>query len=464
MALDIHIQRPGTYFTFEFSPATAGFLPLTHKVGFIGIAGATGTATVEAISERVLSPTHADSLFEAGSELALRCRRAFALGAITGSLPEIYGIPLAAPAGGGDLPAISTITISGTPTVADELVVAIAGRALRIGVSPSSTPTTMAAALLAAMDGNATILPVTGEAAAGVVTSTHQANGVNGNAVTYEAMRVPSGVTVAIEQTQAGVGATDITNALDASLNVDFNGLAVANTTAGDITDAETHLAEAWAPGTKLWRLVQFHGDGSLGTVQALSPGDFRIPVSGTRSARGLPSEIAAEMMAACFSRFLPNYNFDAQRLSSPPPDIADRWTGTEVEALLDAGISPLNPTADGVRLAVEKYVTSQTEINDVPSFVLRDIVVPKTGAFIARQIDALYAIRRPQTREAIRDLVLEVNRLAEAANIIREVDELLDQITVTDVVGVPGRVAIQNPIRVNVPIHQADFTINAQV
>jgi hypothetical protein len=103
-------------------------------------------------------------------------------------------------------------------------------------------------------------------------------------------------------------------------------------------------------------------------------------------------------------------------------------------------------------------------KISNVPSFVLRDVVVPKVGAFVARQIDAKYALQRPETTDTIRDLVLDVDRQTEAAGYIRNVETLKPGVTAVLDGVVPGRANIKNPIEVVTPIHQAVFDIEVRV
>jgi phage tail sheath gpL-like len=142
-----------------------------------------------------------------------------------------------------------------------------------------------------------------------------------------------------------------------------------------------------------------------------------------------------------------------------------DSWTDAEAESLLDAGASPLQPSdARTDRAKVVKLVTMQVSQNGVASFNLRDVVVPKVGVFVARQIDAEYALKRPETMPAIRDLVLDVDRRAEAVRYIRNVETLKEQVTVEEDPDVPGRAIIANPLHVVSPIHQAVFGMQIRV
>lgn len=470
MALSINIERPGSYYEFTFTSSAGGFTPLPLEIALLGVPSTAGTKTTEGEEYRVLSPEEADTFFGRGSELALMCRAAFAVGSVRGFLPAIYGVPVAEPSGGGAAKTTTTITIAGTPTENSDLVVRIAGRTFTVPVTTASTPTTIAADLESLIDAAASVLPVTASVAAGTVTCINVVTGANGNEVLFEAVNTPAGLTNTITQTVAGAGTSDPQNALDAlASGRDYNALALANNTAGDVTKAVDHVSSsggAWDPANKLWRRVWFGENGSLADATTLAAADdFRISVAALRNARSLPGEIAAACAALSYSEDRANYNFDAALLPLYGGAQSDAWTGAEIESLLDGGVSPLQPSqARSDRAVIEKLVTTQVTINSVPSFVLRDIVVPKVAAFVARQIDAQYGILRPETTDAIRDIILQVDRAAESLGLIRNVETHKPGVIVVEDDLVSGRANATNPIEVVLPLHQAVFAINVLV
>jgi phage tail sheath gpL-like len=468
MSIGITREKPGTYFEFSFTSARGGFAPIPQRLALLGVqtASTLPANSFDPLTHRVLSPEAGDTLFGRGSELALMIRAAFRIGSLRGRMPEIYGVPLAAPSGGGAAATVTTLVIAGTPTVTDVLVVRIAGRSLQVPVTPASTPASIAAALDAAIDATAADLPVTAGVSSATVTCTATSAGVWGNEVQFEKPHVPSGLTVTITQTVAGAGASDPEDALAATLTQDLSALALPNNTTTDVDTVADHLDEAWEAGAKKWRRVWFGENGSLADAQTLAArNDYRISVGALRNARSLPSEIAAACATLDYSESAPNYNFDDALLALYGGDGDDAWTDAESESLLDAGASPLQPSdlrAD--RAKVVKLVTTQVSQNGVVSLTLRDIVVPKVGVFVARQIDVEYALKRPETVPAIRDLVLDVDRRAEAARLIRDVESLKEQVTVEEDADVPGRAIITNPLHVVLPIHQAVFGMQIRV
>lgn len=461
-------EKPGTYFEFSFTSARGGFAPIPQRVALLGVqtASVLPADSFDPLTHRVLSPEDGDTLFGRGSELALMLRVAFRIGSLRGRMPEIYGVPLAAPSGGGAAATTTTIVIAGTPTVTDVLVIRIAGRSLQVPVTPASTAASIAAVLEAAIDAAAADLPVTAGVSSATVTCTATSAGVWGNKVQFETAHLPTGITVTITQTVAGAGASDPEDALAATLTQDLSALALPNNTTTDVDTAADHLDEAWEAGAKKWRRVWFGENGSLSDAQTLAAqNDFRISVGALRNARSLPSEIAAACAVLDYSESAPNYNFDDALLALYGGDGDDAWTDAECEAVLDAGASPLQPSDTRPdRAKVVKLVTTQVSQNGVASLVLRDIAVPKVGAFVARQIDAEYALKRPETLPAIRDLVLDVDRRAEAVRYIRNVETLKEQVTVEEDPDVPSRALIANPLDVVSPIHQAVFGMQVRV
>ena len=459
MPLSITTQVPGAYFDFAFTTRQGGFVPLAQRVALVGIQTAT-TVPAGEVTE-LLSAEQADSLHGPGSELALMARAAFDLGALRGTLPRLYTVPLAEPAGGTEAATVTTLTVSGTAALADDLVLRIAGRPVRVAVTPTATPDDIAGAIKADIDRQTLIMPITATAAAAVVTCTHRSPGANGNDVAFDTISIPSGISVTIAQTTAGAGAADITPALDALLGLDINGVALANHTDTDITAAIASANEAWQPGTKRWRHFFLAETGTLATAQTLAAAnDYRITVHGFRGSPSLPGEIAAVQAALTFAVDLPNYNYDGARVPLYPPRAADAWTTAELESLLAAGVTPLEPGEGDKRATVTKMVTTAVTKNGAPDYANRELGVSLTAAYHARQLDAQYARVKPATIDAIRDMVITVNKRAEAAGLLRNVDTQLPAITVTEDTAVPGRANIVNPIEPALPIHQAAFTI----
>ena len=458
------LKRPGSFHTFLHTQAGRGLLPLPLRIALVGIRGASGTApTGQPI--QIFDALDGDAKLGRGSELALMVRAAFAQARLQGTNPEIWAVPMSEPNAGASTTQTATVTAS-SPS-AGNLVLSIAGRILVVGVSSTDTASTIATAIKAEADRQKADLPVTATVAAGVVTFTHVNKGENGNDVVYSVVSVPSGVTVTLAQGTAGSGTVDVTTSLDALLDKQYDGIALANHKAADVTDATAHTAAAWGPGEKKYRWVFLGERGTLATGTSLaSANDKTVVVISCEDSPALPCEIAAVAVVRAFGVEKPNANYDGVRLALPPPAAASAYTAPEVESALAGGATPLTPTSDGLGVKIERLVTTKTKENDAPFEALGDLAFSRTAAFLARQIDAAYSTRfqqetldgRGDVLARIRDMVIEIHRAAETAGYIRDVDSFIDQILVEEASSPVGRVLVVAPFRVASPLHQAVF------
>ena len=261
------LRNPQTFHRFFYQLGSASLTPLPRRMAMIGTQKG-GTATASQIYA-INDPGETDALFGDGSPLALMCRKAFETGSRLGGQPFLFAVGVVEPAAGAQR--VQTLTVTGTATAADNLVVSIAGRSITIGVSVGDTAATVAAALNAAINAAKKLLPVTSGVAAGVVTTTAVAKGVNGLDIAFSVDKVPAGLTVVSAQSVAGSGVADPTAALAAVAGPDFDAIALENHAAADIALALTHVTSAWLPAEKRWRWILLGETGSIGTATALA-------------------------------------------------------------------------------------------------------------------------------------------------------------------------------------------------
>lgn len=467
------LKTPGTFARLLFSLAGRGLVPLPLKVLLVGMQSSAGSATAE-VPVRVYDDADADTKFGTGSELALMCRKAFAQGRLQGTQPEIWGCPIAEP--GAGTANTTTFTLSGTATASGNAVFLIAGRVLTVGVSVGDTAATLAGALEDLADTLAADLPVTAGVAAEVVTFTHVTKGENGGDVDFETVSLPAGLSNVIATGAAGSGVTDITAALDASITMDFDGIAIANRKSADVTDAKAHTATAWGYAQKRYRHI-FIGDPttlSAANTLSLASNDYTVVIASCESSPSLPGEVAAAVACMVFGRERPNANYDHAELALyPPPASASTavFTATEIESALSSGTTPLVPTPSGDRLEVVRLVTTHTLTSGAPDLATFDLATSRTAAYIARQTDvkfrqdflngdpaALLIIDDDDpldVRARVKDMIIGIHRDAESLHILRDVDTFIDQIEVEEDESVPGRLNVVDPFRVVSPLHQ---------
>lgn len=459
------LRQPATYHSFNVKQA-AGLVPVAQAIALIGVKSAAGTAVVGTVYE-VQDAASSDALFGVGSELALMCRQAIAAGKLAGSSPKMYAICPATPTGSATA---ETLTVTAASAKAGNLTVTIAGRAIVVGVSAGDTASTIATALKTKIDELSDDLPITAAVATNVVTCTHRTAGVNGNDVAYAVVDAPSGVTVALAQSVAGSGSNDLTTTFDVLATLDVNGIAIANHVANDVADAIAHSDEMWGYATKKFRHVFIADRGTIGTAaatKAAADTSYRLVYLTLEGAPSMPGEIASKVAATVYATVRPNANFDGVEIDLPPPADSVVYTNAEVESALAAGMTPL--TRAGARLKIERLVTTKISENSAPFYGLADLAFSRTEAAVATQVDAQYRLRfrqevlpGPNDPDAIeprvRDMVIEIHRAFEDQGVLRDVDDLVDQIRVERSSVVSGRILVQDPFRVAGPLHQADF------
>lgn len=469
------LRRPQTFHTKQYLQGGRALVPLPQRALLIGTMKG-GTAVAGTIYPIDDAP-QTDALFGIGSPLSLMCRKAFDTCAFLGQGPFLFAIGVAEP--GAGVARVQTLTVTGPATAGGTVVFRIAGRTFTIGVALGDTATTVAAAMDAAIDAAKQLLPLTSNAVAGVVTTTHVAKGENGQDCLIEIVQVPAGIAIVVAQTAAGTGVMDPTAALAAAAGPDYDAIPLENHKAADIALAITHVTAAWGAAEKKWRWIVFGETGSIGTATALAAAanDRAILVLDCEQSPSLPCELAVAGAIAKLAKSRPNANWDGQKLPIyPPPDSFD-FTNSEVESALAAGVTPLKAVVDpqtrvqqpGV-VAIQKFVTTKTTEAGVPFEALRDLAVPRTGAFIARQIDAAFVQRfgaaanpdgvllTDDTIGQIRDMVANILYTAQDSRIVTNVDVDLQALVVERDLTSPGRVNVDVTYTVVLGLHQVAF------
>ncbi len=469
-----NLLTPQAFHEFVHVKAGGGLAPLPLRVLLVGTKATAGTATVE-------TPVQAFDLADAitkagqGSELALMAAKAIEQGLLNsssgrGGMPEIWLCPIAPPAG---VAAAQTLTVTVTTALAGTLVVRIAGRTINVGVSAGDAQNTIATALKNAITAAIRDLPVTAGVATNVVTCTAAHIGTNGNDIVYEVVSAPSGVSVASAQSVAGTGTIDVTAALDAAVDKNYDAVALSIHSATAISDSATHLAAMWGYAQKFWRWVFIGDKASLATAQgfATSADSERIIVVSCEQSPSLPSEIAAAAAVAAFGVERPNANYDGVELALYPPPASFAYTGTEVESSLAGGVTPLKPTSSGARLEIVRLITTKMNDGGAPFAALQDLAFSRTLAYRATQVDIAYrtrfrqevidgALTNPDATllARVRDMVIGIDREFGRLGYLRDVETTIEEIQVQEASSPAGRLLVQAPCRVAGPLHQVVF------
>ena len=476
------LQRPQTFHQFLYTYATRALIPLPLRVALVGTKSAAGTAIAGQVYE-VSDPTLNDTLFGVSSELSIMCRKALQTAAFLGQGPALFAVALTEPgAGTAD---VRTLTATGTATADGTAVIQIAGRTFQIGIRNGDTAALVGAAIETTLKQYAENLPVVVTRAAGVVTLTAPQKGINGVAMPLVVVSSVPGVTLTPAVSAAGTGVADAQVALDALAPLPFDGVALANHAAADVTQINADIAVRWGYAEKRWRYYFMGEPGSIGTATALTSAcnHQALLVNSIEGCPSLPGEMAAALAVGSFSRNRPNANYDGMRLPLTPPPAAMVYTPTEVETAIAAGLTPctafVNPftraVTDGV-VKVERMITAKTTQAGNPFRVLQDLAVSRTGIYLAQQLDVAYGDRfsadanpdgtllTDDTVDQVRDMCERLLRAAEDAKIIRNVDLDLARLVVERDLMTIGRINVDIPYTVVVGLHQIAFLHRVQV
>ena len=470
------LRRPQTFHKFAYQIGGRALTPLPQRTVLIGTFKA-GTAVASTIYPINDAP-ETDGLFSIGPPMALMCRQGFATAALIGFGPQFFAVPVAE--NGAGVAKTETFTLTGSATVSDNLIVRIAGRTVTVpvNVGDAANPT-VALALANAINTQNLVMPGTASASLGVTTFTASTKGVWGQDIAFSVDRVPAGLTCVAAQGVAGTGVQDETAALAAIAGVDYDTIALENHNTTSVALALAHVTVAWGLSEKKWRFVIYGETGTIGTATTLASAanDKGIVVGNCEASPSLCAEIATSLAVAITAKSRPNGNWDGQELPVYPPTDAFAFTNTEQETAIAAGITPLvpvvNPTTRVAKAnvcAIVKMTTTQTTLGGQPFEGLKDLAVPRAGAFIARQLDAKYAERFGPTANPdgvlldddaiprIKDLAAAVLYAAQDAKILVNVDVDLAKLVIEKDPSAPGRINVDVTYTVVLGLHQVAF------
>jgi phage tail sheath gpL-like len=459
---------PGTGVKFDITSGARGLVALPRRVALVGVrATGSGTAT-SLVPYQIFVDGDGDTLFGAGSELALMCRAALKAGRLSGKMPEIWAVGIAAPAG---VASTKTLTVTGPATGSGNIALRIAGRPISVPVASGDTATTMAAAIDAAIDLVAAsgILPITASSAAAVATLTANQIGVNGEDLKVAVDSTPTGVAVAVASGVTGTGVYDITAALDVLRNQHYNAIVTANHAATDVSDLAAHITERSASGVKKWVFSFLATTGTLSAATTLATAansEYQVVVA-AEDFPNLPGEIAAHVAVTRIAEEDPSLTVSGRVLDLYPPPAASVFTegvGGEQDAALAGGVTPLALDTEG-KVKIVRLVTTKTTHNGAPFDNLRDFGVPYTLTWVGEQADTLVTVfmsdprnkkMTANTRKRLRSRLLGMLRAAEALEYIQNVELHKDEVQVEPDATVKTRMNYDIPVSVVPGLEQA--------
>jgi len=401
---------PFVYIEFDNTNAIQAAATQVYSALMLGQRNA-GTATVAAsVPTRVSSLAQMQAYFGADSMLAQMARVWFAN---NGSTPLTV---IASDDNGAGTKSTATVTVTGPATAAGTLSFYVGGQQHLIGVTSGMTATQVATALAAAINADTTC-PVGAASAAGVVTLTTNWKGISnmGPGSGYDLdLRInyqsgdatPAGLAVVIAQTAPGTGNPDLTAAIAAMGDTQYNiivnpytdatalGLLVTemNRRGGSTLQAEGVVFSCYAATV-----------GNLETFGAAQNSQW-LSVMGKNSMPTPSWEFAAGVAAlvAYYGNIDPARPF--QTLAVPgvfPPAPGDRFVMADRNTLLYTGISTFTVSAAGV-VALERIITTyQTNGAGAPDASYLDVNTMLTLSYLRYSTRVMIQTKYPRSKLA---------------------------------------------------------------
>lgn len=324
---------------------------------------------------------------------------------------EVWCLPLTDDVGAAA--ATNTITITGTPTGNGTIALYIgcggtwgdgSGR-YQIGVTSASTPTSIAAAIAAAINADS-YCPVTAAAALGVVTLTAVNKGLNGNDIdvrlNYQGVlggeATPAGLTVAIATPQCTGGLVNpiLTTALANCGDTPFAFIVMPYTDATSLTAMDAFLSMStgrWSWSQQIYGGYFSAARGTFGTLTTLGTGR-NGPNGSILGFNDSPTPcwlIAAQLTAAAAVSLR---NDPGQPLQTLPivgmmaPPTQSQFPMTDRNTLLYDGISTFTVGQDGTCRIENLITTYQKNASGDPDSSFLEVETLYTLAYCLRYMN----------------------------------------------------------------------------
>ena len=244
-----NLRTPGVYAEYAARLQSAGAVIQPYKMLVLGQRITAGTVA-ELVPTRLTSVEQAATYFGAGSMLHGMAKNLFANNEVT----EAWFCAI--DDAGGSVAAAGSFTFTGAATVAGTLAFYVAGRRMQIAVATTDTPTTIAAAIAAAVNAD-TSLPVTASPAVGVVTFTSKNKGLVANDIDlrlnyYLGESTPAGLSVAIVAMTGGSGVPTLSSVWAVLGDVQYNVVANPYTDAASLVSIEAEFDDRADPLRKI--------------------------------------------------------------------------------------------------------------------------------------------------------------------------------------------------------------------
>lgn len=374
------IRKPGVYTEFNTRMAVRNLPGNRQRTLIVGQKTASGSLAA-------LTPTDIFSDLEAaaacgyGSQVHRMVAKAFKANPYANiSIVAVDDVA------GGTL-ASWPITIAGTPTAAGAFTLSLNADTATVNVAATDTPTTVAAAFVAAITANPN-LPFTATNSAGVITLSAKNKGTVANSFKVIASGSVAGMTFTVGSLTAGATDPDITAALASAFLGGHQQIVIPYRDSTNLTALRSHLDNVGNYAEKRWALGYVASNASLSNATSLSTSINHGWISNVwcRNTATPTMEIAAAYAATIAGSEDPALPFNYVQVDGiAVPTIVDRTSRTEEESALYNGVTPLN-VGPGETVQIVRAITTYTlNAAGVPDVSLLDITTPRTLMYVAK-------------------------------------------------------------------------------
>jgi phage tail sheath gpL-like len=426
------------FFSAEVNNSNANTGQQTQRTLIIGQITAAGLATPNV---PVISQGKSDAISQGGAGSMLALMTAAYLN--SDSAAEVWYLPVADAAGA--VAATGTVVFTGAPTAAGVLSLYVAGNLVSVPVALTDTPTTIAAALVAAIAANPN-LPVTAAATTGTATLTAVNKGLAGNDIdlrlnyggTAAGQATPLGVTVAITAMASGATNPTITTALANLGDQPFDFIVCPYVDVTSLNALQALLNDQtgrWSWTSQVYGHVFAANRGTFAaqTTLGVTRNNQHESILGFNDSPSPNWLWAADYTGAFAAASRADPGRPAQTLALSTvlaPPIASRFTLTEQNTLLFDGISTFTVAQDGT-VALQNVITTyqkngfgqaddsylEVETLFLLMFVLRDLQSVITSKFPRMKL-AADGTRFAPSAAVVTPSVIRANLIAEYQNL----------------------------------------------
>ncbi len=349
-----------------------------------------GTATADQDITQFFSENDADTLYGAGSEIAMQCYAALQFPGVS-----LWGAPVAE-AVSSPASATLTLTVTGTWTTGGTIILRLAGKALQVAVGASDTVSNVAANIATAVNGTPR-LPMSAGSSSGVATVTVLSKGTRGNdyVCVKDLSSAPPGLVLTLAGGTAltggvtpfsgGTGADSVTNVLGLLTTQvwDYQAWAQADATNAGLIKAQ--LESQAGPLLQHPGFAVFGKNRSTSTsisfAQTTLNENLACVVHMTNGETS-PAQMASQL-AALFATTV-GANPNTRYINAVMPTVAPHTQKADIpgrstlNALLSAGVTPLTTVGTQVQVvdAIQTHCLNGA-LPDYRTYHVGDVFVP---------------------------------------------------------------------------------------